>query len=551
MSSARELSPSSPVAIDLRLERIWRRAYGATTSDELRALYAEWAETYDEDHEHVGFFGHRLAAEVLARSLSRRDARVLDAGAGTGAVGVELARLGFRDLTALDLSPEMLARAAAKGVYSRRVAADLSLPVDALQTDHFDAAILVGVLSYGQAPAEVFDELLRVVRPGGVIVFTWRTDFEREDPMGVRARVEALVRAGALAKIEITAPAPYLPLKDPQARFRVCSYRVTGAQRAEVEPGFERAVERALAAPGPVLALDHAWIWDTVASRLYDRYTQSEGYYLTDCELEILQRHAPEIAGDAARIVELGCGSALKIRHVLRAALAAHGDGVRYLPIDVSQGALDSTVAELREEFGERVTYQPRQGLFADVCSAIGGEDRTLVFFFGSSLGNLRDIEHSVRFLAELRTQLEPEDRLVVGLDLHKDESVLDAAYNREESCRQFFVHMLRRINLALGADFDPRVFELASSYVDEPEQLGLRTRRVNLRVSPVREQRSYVRELGREVVLAPGDAVQVGISRKFEPAQIDALARLGGFEVTRRWLDSQGWFSLSELAPQ
>lgn len=548
MSTTPSKAPAHP--IDRRLERIWRRAYQAKSRDDLRALYAEWAATYDEDHEHVGFFGHRLAAEVLARSLTRRDVRVLDAGAGTGAAGAELAKLGFRDLTALDLSTDMLERAAEKNVYRRLLAADLSMPVDALQSDHFDAAILVGVFSYGQAPAEVFDELLRVVRPGGVIVFTWRTDFERDDPMGVRARVEALVESGALVEIERTAPAPYLPKKDPEAEFRVCSYRVTGEGQVEVESGFEAAVDRALKQPGQVLELDHSWIWDTVASRLYDRYTECEGYYLTDCELEILARNASDIAGDFTRIVELGCGSALKIRHVLRAALDGHGDGVRYMPIDVSQGAVDNTVAELREEFGERLEFEPHQGMFADVLHEIGGRERKLVFFFGSSLGNVEDLEHTVRFLKDVRAQLGAGDRFVVGLDLHKDEDVLDAAYNRDESCRQFFVHMLRRINQALGADFDPRVFELASSYVEEPEYQGLRTRRVNLRVSPTREQKSFVRDLGREVVLAPGDAVQVGISRKFEPAQIDALARLGGFEVTRRWLDSHGWFSLNELTP-
>ena len=546
------MSTPTTETIDRRLERIWSRAYEARTRDDLRDLYAEWAATYDEDHEHVGFFGHRLAAEVLARSLTRRDARVLDAGAGTGAAGVELARLGFHDVTALDLSRDMLERAEQKDVYKRLLTADLSMPVDALQTDHFDAVILVGVFSYGQAPAEVFDELLRVVRPGGVLVFTWRTDFERDDPMGVRARVEALVEAGALTEIERTEPAPYLPKKDPEAEFRVCSYRVTGEGQVEVEPGFEAAVDRALAQEGPVVVLDHAWIWDTVASRLYDRYTESDAYYLTDCELEILEDNAPEIAGEFTRIVELGCGSALKIRHVLRAAVErAGGERVRYMPIDVSQGAVDSTVAELREEFGERLDFEPHQGLFADVLHEIGGKGRELVFFFGSSLGNVRDLEHTVSFLRDVRAQLGPEDRFVVGLDLHKDEAVLEAAYNREESTRQFFVHMLRRINVALGADFDPRVFELASSYVAEPEYQGIRTRRVNLRVSPTREQRSFVRELGREVVLAPGDAVQVGISRKFEPEQIDALARLGGFEVSRRWLDSNEWFSLNELTPR
>ncbi|MCG8461080.1 MAG: hypothetical protein MI919_32755 [Holophagales bacterium] len=88
-----------------RLERIWDQAYAAETQDDLRDLYAEWSESYDEDHAAIGYFGHRTTAEVFAaRFDDPGSAEVLDAGAGPGAGGVELARRGFRRLTALDLS---------------------------------------------------------------------------------------------------------------------------------------------------------------------------------------------------------------------------------------------------------------------------------------------------------------------------------------------------------------------------------------------------------------------------------------------------------------
>jgi len=551
-TSDRHDPSTRPTDVQHRLERFWRQAYGATTKEDLRALYADWARTYDEDHEHIGFFGHRTAAEVLARFLTRKDLRVLDAGAGTGAAGEALARLGFRDLTAVDLSEEMLAVARSKGIYRRVLTADLSFPVDSLLQDSFDAAVLVGVFSYGQAPSATLDEILRVVRPGGVVAFTMRTDFHREDPMGVRARMEELERQGAWTCLEVTPPAPYLPGKEPDAEFRVWVYRVTTGPSLEAQDGFEEAVREALAKGGPVVELDHSWIWDTVASRLYERYSRSAGYYLTDSELEILENHSAALVGDEGLIVELGCGSARKIRHVLRASLARpRQERVRYMPIDVSRGALDSTISTLAEEFGDRIDLEPRQGLFEDVLHRIADQERKLVFFFGSSLGNVQDLETTVRFLEDVRARLRKGDRFVIGLDLHKDEEILDAAYNREESCRSFFVHMVRRLNQMLGADFDPRVFELASTYVVEPPWRGIRTRRMNLRVSPTREQRSWVPGLSREVVISTDDVVQVGISRKFEPQQIDALVELAGYRVERRWLDSRGWFSLNELVPR
>lgn len=533
---------------DTRIDAIWKRAYQARTRDDLQRLYADWASTYDADHEKVGFFGHRLTAEVLARHATRHDmARVLDAGAGTGAAGEALHALGFRRLVGVDLSEDMLKVARGKGIYRETIVADLSAPLDALAAGSFDAAVLVGVFSYGQAPAETLDEIVRLVRSGGVVALTMRTDFHAEDAMGVRTRMEALEARGAWRLLECTDPLPYLPHKDPEAMFQVWCYRVTGDVEAEVEDGFEEAVREALASDDWVKKIDHAWIWDSAASRLYERYTQTAGYYLTDCEEEILRDHAREIVGDEHLIVELGCGSARKIRHVLRAAVE-RGGTCCYIPIDVSPGAIKATTAEVGHAFGDRVSVQPRQGLFEEILPGLPVSEQKLVFFFGSSIGNLDTIPDTVAFLERLRARLNPGDHFVVGIDLHKDEGILERAYNEEEWCRSFFVHMLRRINEHLGADFDPRVFELSSTYEEEPPYEGLRTRRMSLRIAPTQPQHTWIRTLELEVQLEPGQPVQVGISRKYEPEQIATLARMAGLRLTNQWFDRRHWFSLNEL---
>lgn len=532
----------------MHLDAIWARAYGAKTRDDLKSLYADWAETYDRDHESVGFFGHQATAEVLARHLTRIDsARVLDAGAGTGAAGEALSALGFNNLVAVDLSEAMLERARRKGIYSQTIVADLSLPVDAFGEDSFDAAILVGVFSYGQAPAETLDEVLRLVRPGGAIAFTLRTDFYAEDAMGIRSRMELLERRGAWYRLECTNPQSYLPGKDPEARFQVWCFRVTGRKTPEVEDGFEEAVRKALAGDSWVKKIDHSWIWDSTASRLYNNYTRTDHYYLTDCEEEILQNHADEIIGGERLIVELGCGSARKVSHILRACVD-RGHVVRYLPIDVSKGALKSTEAEVRKTFGSAVLVEPRQGLFEDVLPDLPVDDRKLVFFFGSSIGNIDTIRDTVAFLKRLRSRLNPGDRLVIGADLHKDKTILEDAYNTDEACRNFFVHMIRRINEHLGADFDPRVFELASVYQEEENRLPFRSWRMSLRVSPTERQHTWLRTAGLEVELEPNQPVQIGISRKFEPEGLRFLGDMAELQLKRQWFDRKGWFSLNEF---
>lgn len=554
MSKSAQVHIASPsakgvgVETDNRLEAIWARAYRAKTRDDLRELYADWASTYDADHEKVGFFGHRLTAEVLARHMTRHDAsRVLDAGAGTGAAGEALSDVGFRDLVAIDLSSDMLDRAREKNVYSQTLVADLALPVDAFGDDAFDAAVLVGVFSYGQAPAETLDEIVRMVRPGGIVAFTMRTEFYDDNVMGIKSRMQALEQRGAWNLLEATEAAPYLPHKDPDAMFRVWCYRVTGHKTPEVEEGFEDAVRAALEGDDWVKKIDHAWIWDSTASRLYDRYTQTEGYYLTDCEEEVLRDRAAELLGEERLIVELGCGSARKIQHVL-AACVARGGPVRYMPIDVSKGALKATESEVRRRFGDKVTIEPRQGLFDDVLPGLPVDEKKLVFFFGSSIGNLDTLDDTVEFLKRLRSRLHEGDRFVVGMDLHKNKAVLEAAYNKEEACRAFFVHMVRRINEHLGADLDPRVFKLSSEYQQEQHDVGFPTWRMCLRVAPTQPQHTWVRKLGMETHLEPGQPVQVGISRKFEPESISKLAPLAQMKLTRQWLDQRGWYSLNEL---
>jgi L-histidine N-alpha-methyltransferase len=140
------------------------------------------------------------------------------------------------------------------------------------------------------------------------------------------------------------------------------------------------------------------------------------------------------------------------------------------------------------------------------------------------------------------------QDRLVVGFDLIKDAHVLERAYNAGEPNRMFFVHMLRRINRTLGADFDLDAFELGSRFVAEPPRSGLGTWRVELRVVTRRDQDVTIPALDRRLHLAAGDAVQVGISRKFSPDDIATLATLSGLAVRSMWFDPRHHFALGEL---
>jgi predicted TPR repeat methyltransferase len=127
------------------------------------------------------YSGPTVAAEQLAQKLKEfgytEDARIMDLGCGTGLVGVELQKRGYKNIDGVDLMPEMLEEAKAKGVYGSLQQGSMGSPgckdlgVDANQ---YDAVICVGVFTLAHVKSEGFDDLLHVVKPGGLVCFSIR-----------------------------------------------------------------------------------------------------------------------------------------------------------------------------------------------------------------------------------------------------------------------------------------------------------------------------------------------------------------------------------------
>lgn len=208
-----------------RIDARWKQAYNSQSETDLRVLYDDWALTYDEDHDAIGCFHPRRAAEVFSRHLTDRSVRIVDVGAGTGAAGIELARLGFRNITALDFSLASLELGRTRVAFRTACIVNLNRPYP-IESDTIDAAIAVGLFSFGQVQFQALQELVRIIRTGGLIVFTQRTDFHASNAMGIRDEMERLTRSGFWNLIEITEPEPYLPRKEPDAMFRVWAYEI-------------------------------------------------------------------------------------------------------------------------------------------------------------------------------------------------------------------------------------------------------------------------------------------------------------------------------------
>ena len=197
--------------------------YSSGNNDELAARYDVWAQEYDADlNDTFVWLAPRIASETLAEYVPA-GARILDAGAGTGLVGVELRRLGYTDICAMDLSEGMLDEARAKGCYNDFRQMALGGTLD-FASDAYDAVISVGVFTPGHAPPNSFDELARITRPGGHIVFSLRPDTRLE--MGFKEQMERMEAAGVWTLATATEPFQPLPKGEPEVMHQIWVYRV-------------------------------------------------------------------------------------------------------------------------------------------------------------------------------------------------------------------------------------------------------------------------------------------------------------------------------------
>ena len=199
--------------------------YSSRNPQELATRYDEWAKDYDADlDKDFGWIGPQRTVETFARYVPT-DARILDAGAGTGLVGQLLSKLGYENLVAIDLSEGMLEEARSKNVYSELHQMMMGETLD-FPTASFGASVSVGVLTLGHAHASSLDELIRVTEPGGYVVFTLRPDVYESG--GFREKQSALETAGKWKLVEVSARFRPLPKGEPEVYHQVWVYQVSG-----------------------------------------------------------------------------------------------------------------------------------------------------------------------------------------------------------------------------------------------------------------------------------------------------------------------------------
>jgi L-histidine Nalpha-methyltransferase len=300
------------------------------------------------------------------------------------------------------------------------------------------------------------------------------------------------------------------------------------------------AARRSLADDPPWL--DPVWFYDERGSALFDTITRLPEYYLTRAERALLAAHAHEIAElGLDTLIELGSGTSDKTR-LLVDAMTATGRLRRYVPFDVSEETLRIAMAALADRY-PAVQVHGVVGDFHRHLDRLPREGRRMVAFLGSTIGNLRP-EARQRFLVDLDSALDHDDRLLLGIDLVKEPARLVAAYDDAGGVTaEFNRNCLRVLNRALGCDFDPGGFEHVARWCAEDAwvEIGLRSRW---------DQTVLVPGLSTPLSFPSGAELRTEISAKFTVESMTGDLEACGFVVERTWVAGADEFALLLARP-
>ncbi|QWV91997.1 L-histidine N(alpha)-methyltransferase [Geomonas oryzisoli] len=284
--------------------------------------------------------------------------------------------------------------------------------------------------------------------------------------------------------------------------------------------------------------LESRFLYDAEGSALFEEITRQPEYYLTRTESSILAARAAEIREltGPLRILELGSGSSQKTDHLLRAWLEQEGP-TRYYPVDVSAASLCAACERVGSTYpavevvGVQCQYRESFPLLAQLSPV-------LVAFLGSSIGNFTPEEMSC-FVRALAAALRPGDFFLLGLDLVKERSLLESAYNDEAGVTARFTrNLFARMNRELGSAIDLDAIEHAAWYRRDQELVEISarfTRAQSFRLTPP----------GKTITIGQGELVQTEISRKFRLDRVVPDLERCGFSVERVFTDERRWFAL------
>jgi len=301
----------------------------------------------------------------------------------------------------------------------------------------------------------------------------------------------------------------------------------------QLQTDFAQAVLAGLSQPRKVIPA--RFFYDRRGSELFEQITGLPEYYPTRTESALLVEHGAEIAelsGKGRIVVEFGSGSSAKTPLLLAAVRPPV-----YIPIDISDEFL-AEAARATAAAHPETRVVPIAGDFTMPLhlGAIVGDAPRLGFFSGSTIGNFGPAA-AVDLLRSFAATLGRDGRLLIGIDLRKDQRIIVAAYDDSAGITaQFNLNLIQRVNRELGGTIPVESFDHRAVWNDALGRLEMHL--------AAREDLTF-EVAGRPFAMHAGETIHTENSYKYTIEEAQLLARASGWEPVTAWTDAKRLFSL------
>ncbi|MBK3519262.1 L-histidine N(alpha)-methyltransferase [Carboxylicivirga marina] len=296
---------------------------------------------------------------------------------------------------------------------------------------------------------------------------------------------------------------------------------------------------KGLSAPSKYIS--SKFFYDKFGSQLFEWITKLPEYYPTQSEKSIIENHGNELFGQLSHVhlIELGSGDCTKISLVLKSIQSNHISTVNYCPIDFSISSIEKSKAILKHSFPQLKV----NGVVTDFTKlqTLPNERPRIICFFGSTIGNFEPAEAEA-LLKNIQSIMNPGDQLIMGIDLVKDISILEKAYNDSQRITEAFnKNILRHCNTLLNTNIYPPHFKHHAFFNSDKSRIEMHL----LAKEDIIIESPY---LNQAIEIEKGESIHTENSHKYSFEAISELAYKCNLTIKRLFYDDRKWFSLIQL---
>ncbi|QGK75242.1 L-histidine N(alpha)-methyltransferase [Flavobacterium sp. SLB02] len=290
-------------------------------------------------------------------------------------------------------------------------------------------------------------------------------------------------------------------------------------------------------------SLPSKFFYDKKGDALFVEIMHLPEYYITRSEHEIFKDKSASIIKALQlnqdtyfELIELGAGDGMKTKELL-GELSRENYQFDYIPVDISQNALEKLQKDLNEQM-PHIGVKTKQGDYFEVLESLKeNQHPKVILFLGSNIGNMPD-EVAEDFIANLSENLNFGDKFFLGVDLIKPAAIVLPAYNDSKGVTASFnLNLLERINRELDADFQIENFKHQPEY---DEKQGIAT---SFLVS-TKEQDVFIKKLNKIFHFGKGEKILTEISRKYNDKILDKILKKTAFVIKERITDRKEYFA-------